>query len=68
MLISDMARKAPSEMSAISAIAGVRVGQVFPVHLEKFFGHQIGDQDAGEETGHEERQHETGLRNRLFSA
>jgi hypothetical protein len=55
MLISDMARKVPSAMSAISATAGVRVGQLIP-RLGTGGRHQVGQQDAGEQAGHEQRQ------------
>ena len=55
MLIRDMARKVPSEMSAIRAMAGVRLGHAAG-QSRIGLGNQVGDQDPGKQTGNEQRE------------
>ena len=59
MLISDIARKVPSETSAIRAMAGLRLGQRRAGDTRKGFRDQVGDQDAGKQAGDEKRQLES---------
>ena len=52
----DMARKHPKEISAISAMAGVRLGQAMPEMRGKLLGTRLVRMMPGEKAGHEERE------------
>ena len=53
MLMSDIARNTPSDTSAMRASAGTRLGQGMRGATR---GSKLGEHDAGEQAGHEERQ------------